>query len=170
MNAFTWFDDSVMASLKSGWLERSDFHKNGQSKRFKAVLKVHEKMARSESDPFQTLPTVTFFAPFINHSGEVMRHPFTGVFVYLCPNLEFESQPRVNFVVAHELAHVALGHHHPENEQMKLDAETHEDRPAEKAADELAAQWGFAEPKRRRSRFVQMVGREAKRRRAKATA
>ena len=80
-----------------------------------------------------------------------------GVVVYLSPSLEFDSQRDVDHTVAHELAHIFLGHHLLDNAQMKEHAEKHQDRPAEKAADELAATWGFPRRKRGKSGFVKMV-------------
>ena len=71
-----------------------------------------------------------------------------GLFVYLSPMLELESQWRVDFTVAHEIAHLVLKHHEPENPQMALHGETHQTRPAELAADTLAELWGFKRPKR----------------------
>jgi len=103
------------------------------------------------------MPTVTFFAPSINDAGRVMQTPPVGVVVYLAPTLEFNSQRDVDHTVAHELSHVSLSHHLLDNAQMKEHADMHEDRPAERAADELAAKWGFPRRKRGRSGFVRIV-------------
>jgi hypothetical protein len=74
--------------------------------------------------------------------------------MYLSPMLELESQAKVNFTVAHEFAHIALGHHLPDNQQMTEQAESHEDRPAERAADALAMSWGF---KCKRSQMLRVL-------------
>jgi hypothetical protein len=159
MNHLNWFDNSVTESLRSGWLDRNEFAADWQSKRFKAILRVWEKVSKRfpDENPFDTMPTITFFAPFLDHAGRVMRTPPMGLVVYLSPSLEFDSQRDVDHVVAHELAHVSLGHHLLDNAQMKEHAEKHEDRPAEKAAEELAAKWGFTKRKRGKSGFVKMV-------------
>lgn len=163
MKCLNWFDNSVTASIGSGWLDRNEFSDAGQSKRFKAILRVWERVSNRfpDENPFDTMPTVTFFAPSANWAGMVMRTQPIGVVVYLSPTLEFNSQRDVDHTVAHELAHVSLGHHQPNNVQMNEHAEKHEDRPAEKAADELAAKWGFPRRKRGKSRFVKMVERYA---------
>lgn len=163
MSWINWFDDSVMASSRSGWLDRDKFAHDGQSKRFKAILRVWDRVSKRfpDENPFDTMPTVTFFAPFVDWAGRVMRTPPMGVVVYLAPSLEFDSQRDVDHTVAHELGHVSLGHHLLDNTQMKEHAEKHEDRPAEKAADEVAAKWGFPRRKRGKSGFVKIVERYA---------
>ena len=159
MNDSSWFDNSVMVSLRSGWLDVDEFAHDGQSKRFKAILKVWKKVSNRfvDENPFDTMPTVTFFAPPLNDGGRVMQTPPMGIVVYLAPTLEFNSQRDVDHTVAHELAHIALGHHLSDNVQMKEQAEKHEERPAEKAADELAATWGFPRRKRGKLGFVRMI-------------
>lgn len=159
MKHIDWFENSVMESLRSGWLDRDEFAGDGQSKRFKAILRVWEKVSKRflDENPFDTMPTVTLFAPFVNWAGMVMQTPPKGIVVYLAPTLEFNSQHNVNHNVAHELAHVSLGHYLLDNMQMKEHAERHEDRPAERAADELAAKWGFPRRRRGKSGFAKMV-------------
>jgi hypothetical protein len=136
--------DSVVTSLRDEWIK--------PGKRFESVRHIHKKIGW---DILNALPLMTICAPDLNHSGRVYQNTPTGLFVYLSPNLEFESQRTVDFTVAHEIAHVALGHHEPGNEQMSLDASRHRDRPAELAADALAQSWGFSSTKR--SRFGKIV-------------
>src|ERR1700687_4067174 len=80
-------------------------------------------------------------------------HPFgpdnDHVFVYLSPFLEKKSQREVNYTVAHEFAHVALGHYKPGAMGHPAGAviERHEDAPTEQDADRLTESWGFPCPK-----------------------
>jgi hypothetical protein len=139
-----WFEQSVMESIREGWLV-------GDCKRCTAVPLVVNAMGW---DVYNTLPIVTIYTPSFNHYRCVQRTTPTGVLMYLSPMLELESQAKVNFTVAHEFAHIALGHHLPDNQQMTEQAERHEDRPAERAADALAMSWGF---KRKRSQMLRVL-------------
>ena len=57
---------------------------------------------------------------------------------------------KVDFTVAHESAHIVLGHYtlgataHP----AVLPPHSHEEAPSEQQADSLAESWGFKKPKR----------------------
>ena len=61
---------------------------------------------------------------------------------FLSPRLERKSQARVNSVVAHEFAHVILGH---DGDSFPVDKvpKKYKDLPAEKAADALIESWGY---------------------------
>lgn len=76
------------------------------------------------------------------------QHALKGVVVYLAPTLELDSQRVVDYTIAHELAHVFLGHHRLDNTalQLQLSVPQYEDRPVEIAADALALKWGFQKP------------------------
>ncbi len=126
---------SLTPSFEGGWLHRDS------DKRILAVEQVYAQ----GGEALDRMPQVTIFAPPINHAGHALRIP-TNCMVYLSPTLEFEQQWKVNFTVAHEFAHVVLGHHRAGNRQMKIKADRHADRPAEKAADDLAESWGFRKP------------------------
>jgi len=90
------------------------------------------------------LPAARVFAP-LKVWGEVLRLPCTGeVLVYLPPDLEDLPQRCVNYIVAHEFAHVALGHHGPEFEySWAPSAQYHDEKPEEQAADALVVEWGY---------------------------
>lgn len=152
----TWFDNSVIASIKSGWTQITFVGR--REKRFDAITRVWQKVSERfpENNPFDTMPTVTFFAPSLNIYGEVMQAQPDGVFVYLSPILECESQRDVDFTVAHELAHVALGHY---DEKNIHDAShlPHEEQPHEIAADATAEEWGFPRRKQGKKVFVKMM-------------
>ena len=89
----------------------------------------------------------TVFAPSVNTLGLPDRwfHPGgperTGYRIYLSPRLERKSQARVNSVVAHEFAHVILGHDGDSFPVGKV-PKKYKDLPAEKAADALIESWG----------------------------
>jgi hypothetical protein len=65
-------------------------------------------------------------------------------FVYLAPGIERLSQARVDSVVAHEFAHVILGHGSPDGRAIHDAVPTKQaDVPAEGEADRLVRLWGF---------------------------
>ena len=140
MNDF--IDDSIKASVHGGWLTKDTFSR----KRHKAVQKFFLKAGAEVYRVLDALPPIAIFTRSLDSFGlaSSMR---SGPMIYLSPNLELESQKCVDFTFAHEVAHVALKHHVPGNEQMAITAERHEDRPAEKAADALAQSWGFKLPR-----------------------
>ena len=77
--------------------------------------------------------------------------PSDLTFVYLSPTLEFELQVDVDFIVAHELAHLVLGHgRQRQRDQTEVDAD-------ENAADELVCRWGYLRRDRRDSRFLKLL-------------
>ena len=149
MNNF--IENTIKASLRRGWLRNDAYSQN----RYKAVENFFLKADLSVYEVLNALPPITIFTPPLDICGQVLTMR-GGPMVYLYPNLEFESHKYVDFVVAHEFAHLVLGHHVRGNEQMAMTAEKYEDRPAEKAADALAASWGFRRP-RGKSRFAKMV-------------
>jgi predicted metal-dependent peptidase len=102
----------------------------------------------------ENLPPMTLFAPSTIKFGEVK--PFglgggNGLFLYLSPQLEKKSQKEVDFTVAHEFAHIALGHYKPEHRQSGK-WHSHEDAPDEHDADRLVESWGFRLPKSERGK------------------
>jgi hypothetical protein len=94
--------------------------------------------------------SLVVFAPDPNQRGETMplvrvsKRPL-GI-IYLSPELERYAQSSVNRTVAHEFAHVLLGHYKPEHPDKKVPGfkgEWYRDLPAEKAVHELLAKWGY---------------------------
>jgi hypothetical protein len=61
--------------------------------------------------------------------------------IFLSPELLGRSEEAIRFVIAHELAHVVLGHEEEPCEDARAAAEQDE-----KAADHLAESWGFRRP------------------------
>lgn len=62
-----------------------------------------------------------------------------GKWIIFYPDYLVDDLPRAKYVIAHELAHFMLGHDGGTNHK--------EHEKGEKAADQLAAKWGYAEPK-----------------------
>lgn len=89
------------------------------------------------------LPPVRVFAPGVGCLGEVLSLPCDGeILLYLDPCLEKKTQRAVNYVVAHEFAHVVLGHYG--NFEHVRKPGLHREQPEEVAADALVVSWGYA--------------------------
>jgi hypothetical protein len=149
-----FLNDSFLASIRDGWLNGKEFF---DKKRYKAVEHIY---SRVDMEVLNSLPPIIIFTPSLDHSGRAMTMDTVGkAVIYLSPTLEFNTQRDVDFVFAHEIAHVALGHHLPGNAQMALNTPEmeHSDRPAEKAADALAKSWGFWRRRRGKTGFVKFV-------------
>jgi hypothetical protein len=105
-------------------------------KTLKALQRVWKAIPQQHLD---RLPErLIIFAPSPKEIGGI--HPCPdfkedGNFMYLTSDLESMFQVQVNIVVAHEFAHVVLGH-------VRL-GRPHATLPCEWAADRLALQWGF---------------------------
>ena len=126
--------------VETGWFDY-DRHKT-----IEAMRKLSERIP---DDVLDNLPSLIVFAPSAAKLGEMK--PFglgDRLFVYLAPRLEKKSQREVDFTVAHEFAHIALGHYKPGATSHPHGAivQNHEDAPSEHDADELAQSWGFAKP------------------------
>lgn len=145
------WEEFLYAYVETGWFDYED-----RPKTMKAMRRVWERIP---ADTLQDLPSVTVFAPSPCKRGEVL--PFGGrfeqnaAFVYLSPTLESEPQVQVDFTVAHEFAHVVLGHHFHSHPDICLSADqsakiTHNfEVPAEIKADALTESWGFKVPDER---------------------
>jgi hypothetical protein len=117
-----------------------------RKKTLKALQTLSEKIL--QKDLKRIPPFTTVFAPSPNTLGlaDPWFHPGgperTGCRIYLSPRLERMSQARVNSVVAHEFAHVILGHDGDSFPAGKV-PKKYKDLPAEKAADALIESWGY---------------------------
>lgn len=142
-----WWENSVVKSFQSGWLSRDVFNRKS-SCRFCALREFHRRWLAGKIKVDNVPNEIVIFAPSESLSGFVRRPPQLSagtVFLYLAPQVEYDSQKDANYYIAHELAHIELGHPDitPDSAEVL--------RPAcEVAADRLAAEWGF--PKRRRGR------------------
>lgn len=137
--AMTW-EDFVDTYLSDPVL----FDWNGRAKTMEAMSCFWHAASKSGEDE---LPQPLYiFAPSPGISGEAIRWAACetrGVIMYLAPNLEDMVQDDVNSIVAHEFAHVLLGHRWAERQGSSVSESRHEDEPYEIEADKLVEKWGF---------------------------
>ncbi len=146
-----WIKDSLMASINNGFLRAG--------RRLDAVERVANRLCdpnrlvRDEQTAESHLlldctPVTAIVTPHLDHAGLCSEAPnFADAQVYLSPMLEIESQAYVDFVVAHEFAHIVLGHWYPGAVASADPKVAHSRQPHEKAADALARSWGFHRPR-----------------------
>jgi hypothetical protein len=132
-----WWVNTVTASVKASVLD---------GRRLDALNDLCPTMCKALNG-LSKLPRVFILAPNIITSGQVLPSLEGDIeaILYLSPTLEFESQEFINYIVAHEFAHLHLGHYLKPPEVVTPGV-AHEDHSDEKAADELAAKWGFSRP------------------------
>jgi hypothetical protein len=126
--------------IETGWFDYD------RSQTIEAMQKLAELIP---DDVLESLPPLVVFAPSAAKLGEVK--PFglgDRLLIYLSPRLEALAQEEVDFTVAHEFAHVALGHYKSVVGTIPHDAvwEKHEDAPTERDTDHLIESWGVARP------------------------
>ncbi|MFY9532269.1 MAG: hypothetical protein WBC04_21810 [Candidatus Acidiferrales bacterium] len=128
-------DNASWERFRSRYIRPEWFCKR-RHKTLKALQRVWKAIPQQHLD---RLPErLIIFAPDPKEIGGI--HPCPdfkedGNFMYLTSDLESMFQVQVNIVVAHEFAHVVLGH-------VRL-GRPHATLPCEWAADRLALQWGF---------------------------
>lgn len=146
-NIYTWFGKTVEASIKAGGLQGG--------KRLKAVFRFFKGGKTVEQrelmeEHLAPMEPVFIWAPILSISGLAYtnNHADGQAMIYLSPLLEFEPMPYVVHTVAHEFAHISLGHHRGEGSipQNTKDMQHHE-RPCEIETNELVARWGFPDGK-----------------------
>src|SRR5579862_9181478 len=117
-----WFEQGVTDGIELGWIDRQ-----GSKKRLNGLEIIHRVMPKEMQ---AALPPLIIFSPSLGTGGLVLRRnpPPEFAFVYLSPTLEHELHINATWAVAHEFAHLALGHGHYRKRN-----------PAEVAADEKAA-------------------------------
>jgi hypothetical protein len=150
----SWLEESFVWSLKNGWFDGTG-HKH-ISKRHRALNAVYLKTSRLDPNPLQDFPLVAFFAPNFGVYGSACNRVLENrALVYLAPTLEFETQASVNHTVAHEMAHVLLGHTKTGNGY--IENVDYEKQPIEIAANKLAAEWGFPRRQCGKSALTKLV-------------
>ncbi len=137
-----WYEQAVTGGIEAGWIDKS-----ASTKRLNGLEIVHKKM---DPDSQAALPPMVICSQSIRIGGLTLQRdtPDGFVFVYLSPTLEHEWHINATFAVAHELAHVVLGHG---KYRLRNKAEADAD---EKAASDLADTWV---PEH--SRFLRLLGR-----------
>jgi hypothetical protein len=145
----TMSNDEQWESFRYNYIETGWFDYD----RYKTIAAMRKLSERIPEDVLDNLPPLTVFAPSAVLLGHVLPHG-TGdsLFVYLSPRLESKSQTEVDFTVAHEFAHVVLGHYMPgaTNHPPGVVVQGHGDVPSEKDADRLAESWGFKSAQKRK--------------------
>ena len=129
--AALWWTRTVEKSFAEGWLA-STVYRNRNSRRYSALLKFRNRWKAGKIAV--SLPEMTLFCPSEAEAGHVAVRTLDSIFVYLAPQLEFDSQRDADFAVFHEFAHIALGH------LLPMDSREH----IENEADLKAAEWGFS--------------------------
>jgi hypothetical protein len=146
---YTWFDDTVIESRKSGHLSRG--------KRLEAVLQFFKHMNLNTTGVLDNMPVSTIFAPAVGIMGSCGGNHMNKNVIYLSPYMEFESKPEVLHSVAHEFAHLYLRHH--ENLTVDLD-KTYDEQRHEIEVEELLTVWGIKAPqggKKERRLYIHKV-------------
>lgn len=124
-----WYEQAVADGVEQGWIDRP-----GSRNRLNGLEEVHKKMPKEMQS---TLPPLIIFSPPLAAGGLTLRReiPPGYAFIYLSPGLEKEHCINATWAVAHEFAHVVLGHgHYRLRNQAQVDAD-------EKAASDLADSW-----------------------------
>jgi hypothetical protein len=112
---------------------------------------------RVPEEVLDELPYILLLAPSPWQLGAAIYAPRMAeddVLIYLSPELEGDlwSQSENDHILAHEIAHVYLGHHQPQN--MVMDAADvslpYLPFPHEQETDALVKQWGYEVPARRK--------------------
>jgi len=139
--ADTWWKNSVEKSFVAGWLA-STVYRNRNSRRWISLRTFYSRWLSGKI--ICNLPELVIFAPSESVAGFVdVRSLNNSILLFLSSQVEFDSQADCDFTVAHELSHIALGHHLlPADERGFVEIE----------ADAQAEQWGF--PKRKRGKRI----------------
>lgn len=92
-------------------------------------------------------PKFSVYAPSHTHMGNLIARMPRVPIVHLSGNAEYDSIPRLRYLIAHEFAHLILKHHELPRGHRAHEGMTHEKKPVEIAAVKLAAKWGFHKPR-----------------------
>jgi hypothetical protein len=124
-----WYEQAITYGIERGWIDRP-----GSKNRLNGLDEVRKKMPKAMQ---AALPPLIIFSPGLAVGGVTLRReiPLSYAFIYLSPTLEEERCINATWAVAHELAHVVLGHGHY---RLRNQAEVAAD---EKAASDLADTW-----------------------------
>jgi hypothetical protein len=148
-----WFEQYVIDAASAGWISRTNTRR-----RLNALRTVYQQI---DIDSRRRLPPTIIFAPSLDAGGQTMRRdvPPDFAFVYLAPTLEFNWQIDVDYVVAHELAHVVLDHGGERPLSAEQAALPHEQRADEVAVEALVAKWRISKRNPADARFARLLKR-----------
>ena len=141
-----WYEQAITYGVEQGWIDRS-----GSTKRLNGFEEVRQKMPKEMQ---AVLPPLIIFSPHLYAGGATLRReiPLSYAFVYLSPALEKELCINATWAVAHELAHVVLGHgYYRLRNKAQVDAD-------EKAASDLADTW-VPKHNPENSRFLKLLSK-----------
>jgi hypothetical protein len=140
-----WIEKAIEESAKRGWLDRA-----GSAKRLNGLDQVRQRRPKELE---AALPPLIIFSMSLDCGGATYRRELSldHAFVYLSPTLEKETHLSATWAVAHEMAHVVLGHG---TERLRTKAEFDAD---EQAASDLAATWVPKPPDPKNSRFLKLM-------------
>jgi len=145
-----FWNNSVEKSFTENWLASSVW-RNKNSRRYIALQSFYHRWRTGKIRVCNLPEEFVIFAPSEAVAGFVnLRSLDLKVFMYLGPQLEWDSQQDVNFTVFHELSHIELRHH-----LLPVDAR----QGAEDEADAKAQEWGAPKRKRGKRIFERLVKR-----------
>lgn len=132
-----FLNKSMLPSTRSGVFTSGRYG----AKRLKALSAVYSSAEAKKA--LDKLPRILLISQPIHTFGMAIFVP-SGIkqCLILPGTLELLPQKFVTFAVAHELAHIVLGHNLPG--AVRSDNVRYKHKPEEKAANELALLWGFS--------------------------
>jgi Zn-dependent peptidase ImmA (M78 family) len=126
------FEDFLESFTDTTWFEVSD-----RPKTFAALRTASERIPE---DVLENL-SLFFFAPGRINGQVYPCFRLNEPMIFLALHIEELSQEEVDYIVAHEIAHVHLGHDAYESNTL--------DKNIEDETDALTREWGFTIPARR---------------------
>jgi len=145
--ADTWWKNSVEKSFTEGWLA-STVYRNRNSRRWISLRSFYSRWLSGKIHA--NLPDFVLYAPSEAEAGSVSNRSLNGIFCYLAPQTEFDSQADADFTLGHEFGHIELKHYLLPAEQRGL---------VEIEANALAEKWGFPKRKKGKRIFSRLVER-----------
>lgn len=109
--------------------------------------------SRVPADVFESLPKIVTIAPLPKQDAFSVKAPAlteNDALIFVPPHYEERTQEENDFMLAHEFAHIALKHPQYPCFDVWTNEKEYFNTPRERAADELATQWGYTIPEERR--------------------
>ena len=104
---------------------------------YRAFRRIFKRLSDEQHHNFWSLSPQLIC---LRSRGKVFRVSGDPV-IYLPPSVFRMNDDRLTDVTAHEVGHLLLSHHDPDDK--RFDQRHHDPIEAEKAADDLVEQWGF---------------------------